>query len=221
MTRDRKRKAEIRAAQQTTGRRYTQAAHALTKAPRQVERAFLLKELLTECSTQPPADVDWGYPDEFAPRVFESALLGTVVPYGTVLELAGTLAQEGTDARLRVESVSPLEGAVIRCSERRLSLVLSQDMIRELCQEPGCTQSPIRPFIIVRCPDHLADCDANALAAMASAWGYALHDELDRTTRPASVAASRLISWSRRPSPRACSTSSPRRCCTRASRTPR
>ncbi|MFE9181696.1 hypothetical protein ACFYN5_36425 [Streptomyces sp. NPDC007126] len=178
MTRDKKRKAEARAAQQATGRRYLQAARTVAQAG-SATRTFPLRGLLAECATLPSAAVDWGYPEDLAPAVFESALLKAVVPYGTVLELAGMLAQEGTDALLSLESLSPLENAVVSCSRRRLELILSQDRVYELCQSPGCPSQLTNPAI-VRCSEHLADCDANALAAMAAEWGYALHDDLDR-----------------------------------------
>jgi hypothetical protein len=177
VTRDKKHKAEVRAAQQATGHRYTQAARALVKAAGPAARTFPLKELLAECATLPPAVVDWGYPEELAPTVFESALLKAAIPYGTVLELAGALAQEGTDAQLSLESLSPLENAVVVCGERRLELILSQDRVHELCQSTGCRYHSANP-VIVRCSEHLADCDADALAVMAAEWGYARSDKL-------------------------------------------
>ncbi|MFD8028051.1 hypothetical protein ACFV3F_04705 [Streptomyces sp. NPDC059717] len=177
MTKDKKRKADVRAVQQATGWRYTQVAREWAQTTGGVGRTFLLKELLTECATLPPAAVTWTYDEVLAPAVFESRLLGAVVPYGTVLELAGALAQQGTNAQLLLESLDPLETSVVVYGERRFSLVLSQDLVFELCRKPGCVYQLVSP-IIAWCRDHLADCGTDALAAIASEWGHARSEEL-------------------------------------------
>ncbi|MFI1621840.1 hypothetical protein ACH4VT_33510 [Streptomyces lydicus] len=178
MTRDKKRKTAVRAAQLATGHRYIRAARELATTA-QAHRMFLLKELLAECATMPPADVDWEDLEGYGPSVFESALLRAAVPFGTVLELAGALAREGTDAQLRLESLTPLESATIIAGERRFELILNQELVYELCRQLGCPHQPVNP-IIIRCREHLADCDEKELAAMAGEWGVALHEELGR-----------------------------------------
>ncbi|MFI6020580.1 hypothetical protein ACIBCP_23435 [Streptomyces sp. NPDC051287] len=179
MTKDKRRKAEIRAAQQDTGRRYTQLAREMAAGSTRAARTFLLSQLLNECATLPPADVDWGYDDEYAPAVFQSQVLGEAIPYGTVLELAGSLAREGHKARITVESMDPLETAFVVCNERRFRLIITQERADELCRTPGCQHSPTS-WAFSRCDSHLADCDAQTLARMASDWGHARNEELDR-----------------------------------------
>ncbi|MFD7446175.1 hypothetical protein [Streptomyces sp. NPDC059909] len=90
---DKKRKDAIRAEQKASGRRYTAVARELAIAG--TERTFLLQDLLSECATFPPATIDWGYPEELAPAAFESRVLGGAVPFSTVKQLAGALAEEG------------------------------------------------------------------------------------------------------------------------------
>ncbi|WP_411147419.1 hypothetical protein [Streptomyces sp. A30] len=179
MTKDKRRKAEIRAAQQSTGRRYAQLAREMAAGPARTARTFLLSELLNECATLPPADVDWGYDAEYAPAVFHSQVLGEAIPYGTVLELAGSLAREGHKARITVESLHPLETAFVVCNERRFRLIITQERADELCRTPDCQQEPTS-WAFSRCDSHLADCDAQTLTRMASDWGHARNEELDR-----------------------------------------
>ncbi|QDN95993.1 hypothetical protein FNV65_06465 [Streptomyces sp. S1A1-8] len=179
MTRDKKRKAAIRETQVQTGRRYTQAAREMTAATDRKPNGFLLSQLLTECATVPPADVDWGYDSELAPEVFHSRLLGGAVPYGTVLELAGSLAQEGRSARLTLESMSPVEEAVVVCGNRRFQLILTQDMARELCQTPTCRND--QPgWAFLHCPSHLPDCNGDALVSMTEEWAHSFKTDAGR-----------------------------------------
>ncbi|MGW7261290.1 hypothetical protein [Streptomyces sp. NPDC054834] len=179
MTRDKKRKAAIRETQVQTGRRYTQAAREMTAATGREPSGFLLSQLLTECATVAPVDVDWGYDSELAPEVFHSRLLGGAVPYGTVLELAGSLAQEGRSARLTLESMSPLEEAVVVCGNRRFRLILTQDMARELCRTPACRNG--QPgWAFLHCPSHLPDCSGDALVSMAEEWAYGFSSDAGR-----------------------------------------
>lgn len=179
MTRDKKRKAAIREAQAQTGRRYTQVAREMSAATDREPNDFPLSQLLTECATVPPADIDWGYDSELAPEVFHSRLLGGAVPYGTVLELAGSLAQEGRSARLTLESMSPLEEAVVVCGNRRFQLILTQDMARELCQTSGCRGG--QPgWAFLHCPSHLPDCSGDALVSMTEEWAYSFKTDAGR-----------------------------------------
>jgi hypothetical protein len=179
MTRDKKRKAAIRETQIQTGRRYTQAAREMTAATEREPNGFLLSQLLTECATVAPAAIDWGYDSELAPEVFHSRLLGGAVPYGTVLELAGSLAQEGRSARLTLESMSPLEEAVVVCGNRRFQLILTQDMARELCQTPACRND--QPGWAFRhCSSHLPDCSGDALVSMTEDWAYSFKTDTGR-----------------------------------------
>jgi hypothetical protein len=125
VTQDKKRKAAIRKAQQASGRRYAAVAREMsTFSP----GSFQLRDLLAECASRPAVDLGWEslHPD-FAPSVFESDLIGTAIPYGTVLQLAGLLARDGRAARLTVESVSPQESVVVTCTGRRIELMISQD----------------------------------------------------------------------------------------------
>ncbi|HTJ65939.1 MAG TPA: hypothetical protein VL551_00290 [Actinospica sp.] len=178
MTMDRKRKADIRAEQQRTGRRYTQVARDTASTAEPTGGTFLLGELLAECATLPPASIDWAYDRELAPTVFKSHLIRGLVSFSTVLELAGALAQEGRGARLAVESLRSMERTVVVCNgQRRFTLAL--DRLDELCRKPGCDRTPIN-WTIVWCRDHLVECGAAALTSMASDWGYALNEDLDR-----------------------------------------
>ncbi|MFI9311134.1 hypothetical protein [Streptomyces triculaminicus] len=110
-------------------------------------------------------------------------MLGCAVPFGTVLELAGNLAHEGRGVHLALESLIPLEEAVVvsdsRDGKRRFKLVLSQDMVIELCRHTRCPSHPIN-WAIVRCDDHLAESSVPDLVQMAKNWGLALSDEIDR-----------------------------------------
>ncbi|MEV6682162.1 hypothetical protein AB0N09_35675 [Streptomyces erythrochromogenes] len=143
---------------------------------------FPLRALIAECATLPPSLPDWGWhPDaieQCAPKTFESQLLGTHIPFGTVMALAGELAQRGHADPVTVESVSPLEDAVVRCAHRRFQLHLSQDGLYELCRTPACTGYPVHATIH-HCADHLADCSTSQLKAMATDWGYARKQEME------------------------------------------
>ncbi|MBK3630916.1 hypothetical protein JHN59_40245 [Streptomyces sp. MBT49] len=168
MTRDKKRKAAIRKEQGAGGRRYAALARELTATSRPT--TFPLLELLAECSTRPGVRVDDAWFDEWGPAVFESALIGTYVPYGSVLELAGMLATRGHQARLAVESVTPLDTAVLVSGNRRFKLGISQETVWLLCLIEGCDGHPEATF--THCTQHLGECDAKTLARMATDWGY-------------------------------------------------
>ncbi|MDH6223624.1 hypothetical protein [Streptomyces sp. MJP52] len=191
MTKDRRRKAAIRAEQQKTGRRYTQISRELAVGTK-TARTFRLADLLKECATLPAADVAWGYDADLAPLMFRSECLGADAPYGSVLQLAGLLSDEGRDAQLSVESLSPLEEAVVRCGERRVQLLLSQDRADLLCQTTGCTYPPAGHF--GRCDTHLADCTLDHLTDLARAWGYDMSaDRPNLAERGGSTEADLLI----------------------------
>ncbi|MFF3625443.1 hypothetical protein [Streptomyces sp. NPDC002467] len=140
---------------------------------------FALRDLLAECSTSPLVVVDWDYHPDYdvrGPQMFDSELMGGPVPYGTVLALAGALSQSAMDAELLVESHSRLEGAVVRCEGRRFNLVLTQEMVYELCRTPRCHHHPVEEFDIPFCTAHLAERSTEELVRMARAWGYAQHE---------------------------------------------
>ncbi|MEU9849219.1 hypothetical protein [Streptomyces sp. NPDC047985] len=193
MTRDKKRKAAVRATQAATGERYVRAARASagpvngpvdgkTDGPERgrVESVFALRELLGECATLPPVEVDWGWDPDFGggPDVFYSQLLGAAIPFGTVLELAGQLAREGRGVELCLEALSPLGSAVVSAGQRRFNLIISQDSVYELCGKPRCSSTP-EDELIPWCREHLAECTPDALVAMAEDWGYAQSDGSD------------------------------------------
>ncbi|MFJ8076989.1 hypothetical protein ACIQ7Q_24360 [Streptomyces sp. NPDC096176] len=179
MTMDKQRKRSIRAAQQTTGRRYTPLAReANMTADRGPTKTFLLADLLRECTTFPEVLFDEADPDDkWAPRVFASDILGTVVPFGTVLALAGTLAAAGRDSALRLESLTAGE-AVVTYNNRRFQLTLNQDRQDELCRRPGCPSS-IYDDAIAWCHVHLPECDVDTLVHVATEWGYARREWAD------------------------------------------
>ncbi|MFF7953984.1 hypothetical protein [Streptomyces griseorubiginosus] len=176
MTKDKKRKAAIREAQHSTGGRYARLAREMA-VPR-AGRTFRLAALLAECATLPPASVEWDFPEHYAPDVFDSSLIGTAVPYGTVLELAGALAQTGPAAPIMLESVDSGSQAIVVCRGRRFQLILTQDMVNELCRKPGCDGSP-DCWALTHCSRHLAECDINALVAMARNWGHCRRHEFE------------------------------------------
>ncbi|WP_105975878.1 hypothetical protein [Streptomyces geranii] len=99
--------------------------------------------------------------------------------HGTVLELAGSLAHEVTQARLTLESLAPESEAVVVCRRRRIQLLLSQNTAYDLCRAPHCQRHPIGSAITT-CTEHLGDCDARALAGMARDWGYIRRDDAER-----------------------------------------
>lgn len=168
MTQDRKRKQAVRAIQKSTGQRYTQAIKFITSPePRPAGWTFLLPDLLNECATLPaasPAEVGGSYFDA-GPPVFHSRVLGTAVPYSTVLQLAGVLAGEEHPAELTLESLVPDERAVVACGEGRFELDLNWSGVVGLCRRPNCDNQPIDSQISV-CTEHLPKCDIHALIAM-------------------------------------------------------
>ncbi|MPY31321.1 hypothetical protein FNH09_08415 [Streptomyces adustus] len=168
MTKDKKRKAAIREAARASGRRYTAVAREMAAAAPAV---FQLGALLAECASLPPVRSDWSdCPPEYAPEAFESKLIGTIVPYGAVLELAGLLSGDGREARLTVESADPEYGAVVTCGRRRFWL-LSQGNTWPLCEIPGCSHHPDHPTF-THCDEHLTRCGAIDLVNMAQAWSH-------------------------------------------------
>ncbi|MEU5476699.1 hypothetical protein [Streptomyces mirabilis] len=184
MTKDKKRKAAIRETQRVTGGRYTRLAREIAAT---ASRVFPLADLLAECATLPHASAEWDFPEHYAPAVFDSSLIGTAVPYGTVLELAGILAQQGPGALITLESAEPGSQAVVVCGSRRFQLVLTQDMVNELCRKPECrNSSDCRAF--THCREHLVECGPQALVSMARAWGYGRREECDQD--PAAVGGS-------------------------------
>ncbi len=177
-----------REAQQKTGGKYT--ALLREAEPGGPPRVFLFRDLLAECSSLPQASVDWGYHPDYehaGPRMFNSALIGGPVPYGTVLALAGALSGVDLDVELQLESHSSLESATVSCGGRRFSLILSQDLLYELCRTPGCCRHPVDEYAIPQCADHLVECSAQSLFEMAREWGFTRHQAHDGTPGGAGV----------------------------------
>ncbi|WP_380286506.1 hypothetical protein [Kitasatospora purpeofusca] len=161
MTQDRKRKQTVRALQQLTGRRYTPLAREDAVRRPQTGQPFSLGELLAECTSAPVTVPAWfldcdagGEPGWEPPKSFFSELLGVDVPHGTVLELAGLLAQTGLGTRCRVESADPDHRALVVAGERRFDLCLTQERIDECCRQPTCLSMPVGEDV-VWCGEHL------------------------------------------------------------------
>jgi hypothetical protein len=179
VTKDKRRKTAIRAVQSSTGERYTRISRTMTPASPGAVHTFVLADLLAECATLPPVSLDWGFDSDYAPAVFASRLLGTTVPYGTVMELSGALAQSGPHAQITIESVDPEEMAVVVCGDRRFQLILSQDTVYDLCRTAGCPHQPAG-CAIPWCTGHLGDCDNRTLAGIARNWGYNRREDTER-----------------------------------------
>ncbi|MFE2537077.1 hypothetical protein [Streptomyces sp. NPDC059371] len=191
MTQDKKRKAAIREAARASGRRYTAVAREMAAA---APVGLQLGALLAECASLPPVRSDWAdWPPEYAPAAFESKLLGTVVPYGAVLELAGLLSKDGREARLTVESADPAGGVVLTCGRRRFWL-LSQGNTWPLCEISECISTPGHPTF-THCEEHLARCSAIDLVDMARAWAHDRSDthREDRANAGGSTEADDLV----------------------------
>ncbi|MGW2393988.1 hypothetical protein ACWCYK_31520 [Streptomyces lydicamycinicus] len=173
MTKDKKRKQSIRAAQQASSRRYTQAAREVGDWSAR-RKTFQLAELLTECSSSPQIPFDSAGPQDHwaAPQRFASDVLGTAVPFGSVLELAGALAQAGRAAALELESLTPGSRAVLLHGQRRFEMTLSQELVVELCRWRDCPNS-LWDAPISWCDAHLRQCDAATLVHQAQLWGCA------------------------------------------------
>lgn len=183
MTRDRKRKLAIRAVQERTGQRYTQAAKVIgSSEPCFAGGRFQLPDLLHECATLPAAssaEGDGSY-DDSGPAVFHSRVLGAAVAISTVLQLAGVLAGEAHPAELTLESLDPHDRAVVVCGERRFALDLNWSGVERLCHRPGCGDFPVDSQIVV-CTEHLPQCDVSSLVAMTCDSGYCVGSEGDPT----------------------------------------
>ncbi|MFF4442422.1 hypothetical protein [Streptomyces sp. NPDC001621] len=162
-----------REVQRATGTKYTAALREAAGAS--ISSAeFYLRDLLAECASSP----DWSgdHPEvdaEWAPRMFDSVLLGGPVPHSVVLLLAGELAAEGVSVAMRMESRDAVRTVVVACGNRRFQLVLSQDnLIYELCLAPGCGHLPVEASLIPCCEiAHLGARSEKELAEMAWRWG--------------------------------------------------
>ncbi|MGC9478801.1 hypothetical protein ACP4I1_32260 [Streptomyces sp. WG4] len=162
-----------REAQRESGGKYTAALREASRG-RASAAAFPLRELLAECTTCPEWSGDHPEVDaEWAPRMFDSTLLGGPVPHSAVLMLAGELAGEGLTAAVRMESRDAVRTVVLVCGSRRFQLVLSQDnLVYELCLIPGCGHQPVAASLIPYCADtHLTARPGKELAQMAWRWG--------------------------------------------------
>ncbi|MEU5756842.1 hypothetical protein [Streptomyces sp. NPDC047829] len=162
-----------REAQRRSGSKYTAALREADRG-RAGTAAFSLRELLAECTTCPEWNGEHPEVDaEWAPRMFDSALLGGPVPHSTVLLLAGELAGDGLTAAVRMESRDAVRTVVLACAARRFELVLSQDnLVYELCRVPGCGRQPVAASLIPYCAEaHLTARSGEELAEMAWRWG--------------------------------------------------
>ncbi|MFE9743225.1 hypothetical protein [Streptomyces sp. NPDC006477] len=176
-----------REVQSETGTKYTAALREATKGTARVG-TFSLQELLTECTTLPRwTGVHPEVDDEWAPKMFDSALLGGPVPYSAVLRLAGDLAGNGMSAEMRLESRKDFSSVVVACGVRRFEFLLYQDdWICELCLVPGCGRVPISARCVPYCEDeHLAERSGAELVRMARDWGSDRREDCSRT--PAAV----------------------------------
>ncbi|MEV3926445.1 MULTISPECIES: hypothetical protein [Actinomycetes] len=172
-----------REAQRESGTKYTAALREATNAGASL-KAFSLRELLAECTTSPQWTGDHPEVDaEWAPRMFDSALLGGPVPYTTILLLTGSISAAGLSAEMRMESRNGFHAAVVACGGRRFELVLSQDdYVTELCLIPGCEHHPVAAALIPYCQyRHLAERSESELSKMAWAWGHDRRQEFERT----------------------------------------
>ncbi|MGW4807210.1 hypothetical protein [Kitasatospora sp. NPDC004272] len=185
MTQDRKRKQAVRARQQHTGRRYTVLSREDAARHRQVGEDFSLGELLAECTSAPVTVPAWfkAIPDSYEPsweppKAFFSKLLGVDVPHGTVLELAGQLAQLGLDTRCRVESSDPDHRVVVATEGRRFDLCLTQELLNECCRQLACLRRPFGDDI-PWCDEHVRQRSLPELLQMADQLGYTTRQEAD------------------------------------------
>lgn len=172
-----------RAAQRETGAKYTAALRQATAAGSS-PTVFSLRELLAECTTSPEWTGDHPEVDaEWAPRMFDSALLGGPVPYNAVLLLTGDLAAMGLAAEMTMESRHGFHSAVVACGGRRFELVLSQDdYVTELCLIPGCEHRPVAAGLVPYCEhQHLGERPETELAKMAWEWGHDRRQEFEST----------------------------------------
>ncbi|MEU9274884.1 hypothetical protein [Streptomyces sp. NPDC048341] len=172
-----------RAAQRETGAKYTAALRQAITAGTS-PTVFSLRELLAECTSSPEWTGDHPEVDaEWAPRMFDSALLGGPVPHKSVLLLTGDLAAVGLSAEMAMESRDGFRTVVVACGGRRFELLLSQDdWVTELCLIPGCKHRPVAASLIPYCEhQHLAERSEPELAKMAWAWGNERRQEFEST----------------------------------------
>ncbi|GAA5083224.1 MULTISPECIES: hypothetical protein [Actinomycetes] len=172
-----------RAAQHATGAKYTAALREATMAGTS-PTVFSLRDLLAECTTSPEWTGDHPEVDaEWAPRMFDSALLGGPVPHNSILQLTGYLAATGLSAEMTMESRDGFHTVVVAGGGRRFELVLSQDdWVAELCLTPGCERYPVAANLIPFCEDrHLTERSGSELAEMARMWGSDRLQEFERT----------------------------------------
>lgn len=136
MPKDKQHKDAIRETARRTGRRYTGLACEMPVAA--AGRADLPYARGARRGRDPAAGTSrLGLPGRYVPKVFDSRLLGTVVPYGMVLELAGGLVHEGTKARLTLESLAPEPKAIVVCRQRRIQFLLSHPFSGVEREVPG------------------------------------------------------------------------------------
>lgn len=190
MTRQRRRKTQVRETQQATGLRYTAAARALDEAALR-PGTFRMRELLRECATRPAGELDWMFRDPedgWSPQVFVSTLLGTAVPFASVMSLAGVLATDGRVEEATVETVLAVEtvreghAAVVVCAGKRYRLGIGDEGATRLCGHAPCDHPPALDEIAPRCSRHLDTATPRELEDAARDFGYHLADRHDRDT---------------------------------------
>ncbi|MFE7931312.1 hypothetical protein ACFU6S_21770 [Streptomyces sp. NPDC057456] len=138
-----------REAQRATDGKYTTALREATSVGTS-PIVFSLRELLAECTTSPEWTGDHPEVDaEWAPRMFDSALLGGPVPHKSILRLTGYLAAAGLSAQMMVESRDGFNDMVVACGGRRFRVLLFQDdWVAELCLIPRCDRYPVAEALI-------------------------------------------------------------------------
>ncbi|MGW4802942.1 hypothetical protein [Kitasatospora sp. NPDC004272] len=144
--------------------------------------------LLLECSTQPayrgpcwPEGFGWDCRECevcTVPARFFSQLLGTPVPYDSVLQLVGALARgprrAGLDDDLAVEELSPGHDVQVRVGGRRFEVGLSQGDVWELCGAAGCGW---HVEFDGRCGRHTAFDDARQALWEVRSWAFGVCEE--------------------------------------------
>ncbi|MEU6235393.1 hypothetical protein [Kitasatospora sp. NPDC047058] len=144
--------------------------------------------LLLECSTQPdyrgpcwPEGSGWDCRECEAcapPARFFSQLLGTPVPYDSVLQLVGALAsgphRAGLGDDLVIEELAPGHEVRVRAGGRRFEIGLSQGDVWELCAATGCGW---HLEFNGQCRWHIAFDNARQALREVRSWAYGICEE--------------------------------------------
>lgn len=166
MTANRARKRATRQLAASKGISYTEALRGATT----------LQQLLQECSAspnEPPCSKDDCVCSEpwTRPAGYHSAILGTFIPHGTVLQLAGKLSnrhrRRGIDQTITIEKATPSHEMTVQAGQRRFMLGINQGDALELCASRGC---PELIYELPCCPQHLAQQGMEEVLRQASNW---------------------------------------------------